>query len=88
MTEHYNLPHSRVMQDAFAHARSSLAAMLAQCTSAQQDIFNRMYPQGVDGIELEKLDWALKQVETTLAKNAAKAATHEAIRLADGFPPN
>lgn len=40
-----------------------LERLLTLCTKKQTDLFNRMYP---DGVEKKKLDWATGQVERTL----------------------
>jgi len=66
-----------------AYARQYLKDGLAQCTDAQQLMFKRMYAHGrlempindaVDGMPIEKLDWAMVQLERTLARNNRKAA--------------
>lgn len=66
-----NKPHSLAMQWAYDGMRQVLTAMLAQCTEAQQDIFRRMYPEGIAGLSVERLDWACRQVEVTIEKNRA-----------------
>ena len=57
-------------------ARSQLKESLGQCSEAQQLMFKRMYANGkidlsidtvVDQMPDEKLDWAMQQVERTLA---------------------
>jgi hypothetical protein len=59
-------------------ARQQLKQNLAQCTPAQQLIFKRMYAHKnlelpvedvVDIMTDEQLDWAMQQVERTVAKN-------------------
>lgn len=56
-------------------ARSEIKKGLAQCTEGQQMVFKRMYAhknldmpidQVVNGIPIEKLDWAMQQVERTV----------------------
>lgn len=56
-------------------ARNTLKEGLAQCTEEQQLFFKRMYSHKnlempindvIDGIETEKLDWAMEQVRRTL----------------------
>lgn len=58
-------------------ARNELKKGLAQCTEGQQLIFKRMYAnrnldtpinEVVDNMDAKKLDWAMQQVESTLAK--------------------
>ncbi len=58
-------------------ARETLKKGLAECTEGEQRIFKRMYSyknlelpidEVVDGIDEEKLDWAMKQVQATLDK--------------------
>lgn len=58
-------------------ARDSLKEGLAKCTDGQQLLFKRMYAHKnldmdindvVDSMPAEKLDWAMQQVERTLAK--------------------
>ena len=58
-------------------ARDDLKKGLAQCTEAQQLMFKRMYAGGnlelsindvVDQMSVDKLDWAMEQVDRTLAK--------------------
>lgn len=57
--------------------REQLKQGLSQCSSEQQLLFKRMYShqnlelpinEVVDNMPNEKLDWALTQVEKTLAK--------------------
>lgn len=59
-------------------AREELKAGLSLCTEAQQLLFKRMYShkelgksidEVVDLIPEDKLDWAMQQVERTLANN-------------------
>ena len=58
-------------------AKNELKKGLAQCTEAQQHLFKQMYSHGnlelpindiVDSMPENKLDWAMQQVERTLAK--------------------
>lgn len=58
-------------------ARSILKGGLSKCTEAEQLIFKRMYSHEnldrdindvVDNMEEEKLDWAMQQVDRSLAK--------------------
>ena len=62
-----------------AFARQQLKVGLAQCTEAQRLLFKRMYSHQspdrpidsvVDAMPDGKLDWAMQQVERTLAKAA------------------
>jgi len=59
-------------------ARNELKIGLAQCTAEEQLLFKRMYSHKnlelpvddvVDNMPAEKLDWAMQQVERTLAKH-------------------
>jgi len=59
-------------------AREDLKSGLAQCTEKEQHIFKRMYShknldlpinEVVDRMAMEKLDWAMQQVDRTLTKN-------------------
>lgn len=45
---------------------------LEQCTESQREFFNRLYPNGIEGIEDSRLDCALQQVKRTIAKNKTK----------------
>ena len=49
--------------------RETLANLLAQCTQSQQDLFKRLYPNGV---QQDQLNWAITQCYNTIKKNAAK----------------
>jgi hypothetical protein len=58
-------------------ARRTLKDSLALCSEAQQLLFKRMYShenldlsidEVINNIPSDKLDWAMKQVERTLAK--------------------
>lgn len=60
--------------------RKLLKNGLAQCTEAQHHLFRQMYShkkldcpitEVVDFMEIDKLDWALTQVEKTLENAAA-----------------
>ena len=60
-------------------ARNELKKGLAQCTEGEQHFFKRMYARGdlelsidevVDNMLSGSLDWAMQQVEGTLAKHA------------------
>jgi len=62
-------------------ARQALKDGLAQCTEGQQNLFKQMYSFDdrscpidtvVDRMPPEKLDWAMRQVQSTLDKAAAK----------------
>jgi len=59
-------------------AKEKLKKGLAKCTEKQQHLFKQMYAfqylkkdinYAVDHMSDEKIDWALSQVERTLAKN-------------------
>jgi len=59
------------------YAREQLKQGLSQCTEGQQRLFKQMYAfktmdlpinDCVDSMPIEKLDWAMQQVEATLAK--------------------
>lgn len=64
--------HSEVMKLLEADARKQLQRLLNSCTKDQQDMFNRMYLEGIEGISFDRLDHALDQVERTLKKNKDK----------------
>jgi len=58
-------------------ARDTLKSNLAKCSEGELLTFKRMYSHGdlgkdinlvVDSMEPDKLDWAMSQVENTLAK--------------------
>ena len=62
-------------------ARQALKNGLAECTEGQQGVFKRMYSFDdlfrpidavVDRMPDEKLDWAMRQVQSTLDKNAKR----------------
>lgn len=57
-------------------ARNTLKTDLAKCTDKEKDVFIRMYSPGqtpqfindvVNTMPVEKLDWAMTQVQNTLA---------------------
>jgi len=59
-------------------ARNYLKENIQLCTEGEQHVFKRMYSpknldinilQVVDKMSIEKLDWAMMQVEKTLKKN-------------------
>lgn len=61
-------------------ARDTLKNGLSQCTGAQQLLFKRMYAKGnleapidtvVDIMPADELDWAMQQVQATIAKAVA-----------------
>lgn len=54
-----------------------LMDLLCQCTKPQQDLFNRMYPGGVEEIEEERIDLAIQQCERTIKKNNLKKGIEE-----------
>ena len=45
---------------------------LQKCTESQRQFFDRLYPNGIENIEDDRLDWALQQVKRTIAKNEKK----------------
>lgn len=62
-----------------AFARQQLKEGLAQCSEAQRHLFKQMYShkdlqrpidEVVEAMPDDKLDWAMQQVESTLAKRA------------------
>lgn len=64
-----------------SYARKNLKDGLAKLPDANQLLFKRMYAHGdlalpidevVDLMEEEKLDWAMQQVDRTIAKLVAK----------------
>ena len=57
------------------HARNTLKEGLAQCSDSEQLVFKRMYSHDnldmplskiVDGMDSDRLDWAMDQVKKTL----------------------
>lgn len=48
--------------------RCELRRLLMKCTDEQVAFFNRMY-KSVEVIPVEKMEWAIKQCERTIAKN-------------------
>ena len=56
---------SKTMENNAILVREEMDNLLSQCTEAQQNLFNLMYPNGVQD---DKLDWALSQIERTLNK--------------------
>lgn len=50
--------------------RDKIRVGLDQCTEPQRDLFRRMYGGLYEAVPLDKLEWALSQVERTLAKKA------------------
>ncbi len=64
-------------------ARTKLKEGLRQCEEKNQVFFKRMYSHDdqtrsidavVDCMPVEKLDWAMQQVQSTIAKKKAKAS--------------
>jgi hypothetical protein len=63
-------------------ARDYIRENLKKCTKAQQDLFTAMYRYDIhmnldsviDSMTVSKLDWAMQQVERTVAKNEAGKA--------------
>jgi hypothetical protein len=51
--------------------RHILANLYNQCTSEQQDVFNRMYIS-IAAIPDRKIDWAIQQCERTIEENKKK----------------
>jgi hypothetical protein len=51
--------------------RQTLASLYNQCTSEQQNVFNRMYVS-IAAIPDRKIDWAIQQCERTIAENKKK----------------
>lgn len=70
--------HSETMKERTASLYDTMDEMLKRCTPGQQDVFRRMYnhegkySRDVDGVKLDRIDWALSQIEGTLAKNQRK----------------
>ena len=60
--------------------RQKMKDMLVQVTPEQFEVFRLMYDiknarqHPVDNIPMGKMDWAFKQIETTIKENAARAA--------------
>ncbi len=63
--------------------KTILKELLAQCDGPQQLMFKRMYCHtnleadinaAVDQMDASKIDWAISQVERTVANNALKQA--------------
>ena len=60
-----------------AFMKEQLKETLAQCNDKQQLLFKRMYAKGklelpinevVDGMEVDKMDWAMQQVKRTIER--------------------
>ena len=67
-------------------ARDTLKRGLAECSSDQQMLFKRMYANGhldmpidkvVDKMPVERLDWAMQQVQGTIVKNETRDQTFD-----------
>jgi hypothetical protein len=56
--------------------RTELKRLLALCTPAQVDVFNRMYGS-VENIPKDKMELAIKQCESTVVKNQKKCTNVE-----------
>lgn len=65
---------SEALKEVEEFRRNKLRELLAQCEPGQQEVFGRMYPEGVDEMPVDKLDWATQQCENTIRKNLKKAA--------------
>ena len=57
------MTYSKTIEELTKAARERMEELLTLCTEAQQNLFERMYPNDVPD---EKLDWALSQIERTL----------------------
>ena len=60
---------SEIKKEAEQFMRDKIAMLLSQCTEKQQELFHKMYLDGVQGIPFDRLDWAATQIENTLIKN-------------------
>ena len=60
---------SEYMKNAQKQAREHIKELLGQCTEKQRDLFNRIYPMGIDKMPDDKIDWAISQCERTIKKN-------------------
>lgn len=60
-------PDSGTLNKIRMYIRQELQDLYDQCTEAQQDIFCRMYGS-VGKISMEKIPWAIVQIENTLSK--------------------
>lgn len=58
-----------LIQDCLNYKRNKIRALLKKCKPEQREIFNRMY-ESVDVIPEEKMNWAIKQIVSTLNKNS------------------
>ena len=63
-------------------AKKELKELLLECTERQQFMFKRMYShknldlpihEVVDQMAVDKIDWAMTQIERTVKKNRAAA---------------
>ena len=63
---------SKALEKVELYQRGLLAEMLSQCNEFQQGIFARMYPDGAANMSLEKVPWAIEQVERTIQINQKK----------------
>ena len=52
--------------------RAEILKLLNQCTKEQQNLFNRIYPEGISKIKSEKLNNAIRLCERTIVKNKEK----------------
>jgi len=59
------MTHSETIKNLNKTAREEMDRLLSQCTEAQQNLFSRMYPNGVPD---SRVDQALSQIERTLNK--------------------
>jgi len=64
---------SQALKDIEQYKRNTLKMLLMQCSSGQQRLFHRMYPDGPDGMPEEKIPWAIQQCENTIKKNEKRA---------------
>lgn len=56
---------SPVLQRVDQFRRQILREEHAKLTPEQQNVFSKMYPEGIDKISYDKLDWATYQCENT-----------------------
>ena len=60
---------SETMRKIDLYVRAELQSLLDQCTKPQQDMFARIYPEGIADMDEEKLKHAIRQCEATIKMN-------------------
>lgn len=61
---------SKALKQIEKYTRKVLKKLVSQCTQEQQDFFKKIYPEGIDLMNSDKLNTAIQLCERTVIKNA------------------